>query len=96
MTEHENDDLVRDGDAWEQLERMAGHDPEAEALPYPPDIAARIEAWTEETGMGPVFDAIIARAEQTGEGVILKEVDGRLFVTFIPRPAEAGEWTPGA
>ena len=48
MTEHENDDLVRDGDAWEQLERMAGVDPTD--LHYPPDLGARIERMGEENG----------------------------------------------
>jgi hypothetical protein len=53
MTEHEMDELVRDGDAWEALERMAGHDPED--LPYPPDIAERVERMTEETDWSKVI-----------------------------------------
>ena len=83
-----DENLVRDGQEWERLERMAGHDPEE--LPYPPDIAARIEEWTDESGMGPLVEYL---REQIAEGraFTLKVDDGELIIEEVPRPDKASE-----
>jgi len=80
--------LVRDGQEWEQLERMAGHDPEE--LPYPPDIAARIEEWEEESGMGPIVEYLRERMAE-GKAFKLQSIDGELVIEEVPRPDEASE-----
>ena len=80
--------LARDGEEWERLERMAGYDPEG--LPYPPDLAARIEEWTEESGMGPRIADLIAQMAE-GKAFALQIIDGELVVEEVPRPDGAAE-----
>jgi hypothetical protein len=82
-----DENLVRDGAAWEALERMAGHDP-AE-LPYPPDLAARIEEWEKESGMGPLIEYLCEQIA-AGRAFTLKIADGELVVEEVPRPDTAG------
>jgi hypothetical protein len=80
--------LVRDGEEWERLERMAGHDPEEP--PYPPDIADRSEEWTEASGIGPLIAALIAQMAE-GKAFELVVIDGELVVKAVPRPDGASD-----
>jgi hypothetical protein len=80
--------LVRDGEEWERLERMAGHDPEE--LPCPPDLADRIDEWMEESGMAPIVEYLRERMAE-GKAFKLRSIDGDLVIEEVPRPDEASE-----
>jgi hypothetical protein len=83
-----DENLIRDCEEWERLERMAGDD--TETLIYPPDLAARIEEWAERSGMGPLVADLIAGTAK-GKAFSIQIIDGELVVEEVPRPDEASE-----
>jgi hypothetical protein len=85
------DPLVRAAQEWERLELAAGVDPDA--LRYPPDIAAALEA---ELDADAALAALVADlTERLARGECLEigtDADGNVMFHSVPRPPDAGPW----